>query len=91
MQFEWDENKRQEVIRERGVDILYVALMFENPVLTKPDDREDYGEQRFASLGHVDGEYFTLIHTPRKDKIRLITAWKVGKNGEREYKKCFPE
>ncbi len=91
MQFEWDEDKRQEVIREREVDILYAALMFENPVLVRPDDREDYGEERFAALGHVDGEYFTLIYTPRENKTRLITAWKVGKNGEKEYKKRFPE
>ncbi len=91
MQFEWDEEKRQEVIRERGVDILYAALMFENQVLVRVDDREDYGEERFAALGHVEGEFFTLIYTPRGNKTRLITAWKEGENGEKEYKKCITE
>jgi len=86
MQFEWDEEKRQEVIRERSVDILYAALIFENRVLVRVDDRQDYGEERFAALGHVDGEYFTLIYTSRGNKTRLVTAWKAGKNGEREYK-----
>ncbi len=85
MQFEWDEEKRQEVISERDIDILYAARIFENQVLVRIDDREDYGEERFAVLGHVDGEYYTLIYTPRGDKTRLITAWKVGKNGEKEY------
>ena len=65
--------------------------MFENPVLVRPDDRKDYGEERFAALGHVDGEYFTLIYTPREHKTRLIIAWKVGIHGEKEYKKRFPE
>jgi len=45
--------------------------------------------KHFAALGHVDGEYYTLIYTPRGDNTRLITAWKVGKNGEKEYKNCI--
>ena len=60
--------------------------MFENPVLIRADDRKDYGEERFTALGHVDGELFTLVFTPRGDKTRLVTAWKAGKNGERNYK-----
>jgi len=86
LEFEWDEEKRRQIIQERNVDILYAALMFENPVLIKIDDREDYGEERIIALGHVHGEFFTLVFTPRGDKTRLITAWKVGYNGEKEYK-----
>ena len=86
MEFEWDEEKRQQIIQERNVDILYAALMFENSVLTKVDDREDYGEERLIALGHVHGEFYTLVFTPRGDKIHLITAWKAGNNGEKEYK-----
>ena len=71
------------------MDILYAALMFENQVLVRVDDREDYGEERFIALGHVEGEFFTLIYTPRGNKTRLITAWTEGKNGEKEYKKCI--
>lgn len=40
--------------------------MFENQVLVRVDDREDYGEERFAALGHVEGEFFTLIYTPKR-------------------------
>ncbi|MGE3146815.1 MAG: hypothetical protein AB7K35_14650 [Pseudorhodoplanes sp.] len=46
MQFEWDEQKRRQVIRQRDVDILYAALIFESDVLTRLDDRRDYGEER---------------------------------------------
>ena len=86
MHFEWDEQKRQEVIDERGVDILYAARIFKNPVLVKPDIRNEYGESRFEALGHVDNEFFVLIYTMRGKMIRLITAWKAGRNGEKEYK-----
>lgn len=45
---EWDEEKREKVIKDRGVDFLYAALIFENPVFVARDDRSglDYGEDR---------------------------------------------
>ena len=51
MEFEWDENKRRRILEERGVDILYAALIFEGEVLSWVDDRRDYGEERRISLG----------------------------------------
>ena len=56
MEFEWDERKRRETLRKHGVDLLEAALIFEGPVLSRPDDRKDYGEIREVSLGMVDGE-----------------------------------
>ena len=79
MELEWDEHKRLDVIRKRGVDLLEAALIFEGPVLTRIDDREDYGEVRLISLGLVDGEPYILVHTERAGITRLITAWKGGK------------
>ncbi|NRA85928.1 MAG: BrnT family toxin [Rhizobiales bacterium] len=90
MEFEWDEDKRAETIKNRGVDLLYVAQIFNNPTLVKRDDRMDYGEKRFIALGHVEEEYFILVYTPIEDKVfRLITAWKAGRNGEKKYKAHF--
>ncbi|MBX3574713.1 MAG: BrnT family toxin [Mesorhizobium sp.] len=85
MQFEWDERKRQQVVKERGVDILYAALIFEGEVLTRIDDREDYGEERLISLGEVEGECFVVVHTERHGSTRLITAWKGGRDERAGY------
>ena len=85
MEFDWDENKRNEVFGRRGVDILYAALIFENHVLTWPDDRQDYGEKRLISLGLVDGEPYVVVHTERNGVTRLITAWKGGRNDFGKY------
>ena len=49
MDFEWDENKRRQVIEQRGVDMLYPALIFEGEVLSRLDDRENYGEIRLIT------------------------------------------
>ncbi len=46
MSFEWDEDKREANIRRHGVDFVRAAQMFSNPILERPDDREDYGEDR---------------------------------------------
>lgn len=83
--FEWDQRKREQVIRERGVDLLYAAQIFEGDVLTRIDDREDYGEIRLISLGMVENECFVVVHTRREDAIRLITAWKGGRDERSQY------
>lgn len=88
--FEWDEEKRQTVIETRQVDMLYAALIFDHPILIARDKRQDYGEERYIALGHVEEEFFYLVYTPVKENvIRLITAWKAGKHGEKKYKEHF--
>jgi len=85
MEFDYDERKRSQVIRERGVDILYAALIFEGDVLSRTDDRRDYGEVRRISLGMVGDECFVVVHAERDGVVRLITAWKGGRRERSEY------
>jgi uncharacterized protein len=85
MLFEWDEAKRSQVLAERKVDLLHAALIFEGAVFTAPDERLDYGEVRFRSVGLVDGECFVVVHTERDGVIRLITAWKGGRRERERY------
>jgi uncharacterized protein len=85
LEFEWHEQKRRAVIQEHGVDMLYAALIFEQPVLTRVDDRKDYGEVRLISLGMVADECFVVVHTKRKGRTRLITAWKGGRDDRAQY------
>ena len=90
MEFEWDEAKRRQTLEERGVDFLHAALIFEGPVLTRTDNRRDYGEVRLISLGLVDGEAFVVVHTPREGRTRIITAWKGGEKDHDHYTARFP-
>ena len=77
--------KREDVLRERGVDLLYAALIFEGETLDVVDDRNDYGEERIVSIGKVGEEYFTVVHVDRGDTIRIVTAWKGGRRAKRKY------
>lgn len=90
MKLDWDEDKRKSNLKKHGVDLLYAAFIFEGHTIMREDNRKDYGEVRFASLGLVDGVPYTVIHTERNGHIRLISAWKGGRKEYEEYKNSFP-
>jgi len=46
-----DRAKRRKNLRKHGVDLPGCMEAFDNPMLTREDDREAYGEQRLVSLG----------------------------------------
>ena len=54
MAFEWDVAKNQTNIRKHGVSFETAQRIFEGPVLTWFDDRKDYGEDRYISIGTVE-------------------------------------
>jgi uncharacterized DUF497 family protein len=52
----WDEAKRQATLRERGLDFADADRVFDGRAVTLPDDRRDYGEERFiTAVGFVAG------------------------------------
>ena len=89
--FEWDESKRIKNIAEHGIDFIDAAFIFqdETALLETVDDRTDYGEIRIRALGQVDNDWFIVVYTWRRQKRRIISAWKVNENGKRRYKNIF--
>ena len=85
MEFDWDEAKRQENLRRRQVDFAIAAQIFKGPVVTREDARRDYGERRFRAAGNFEGQTYVVAYTLRNEICHIITAWKVGKAGERRY------
>jgi uncharacterized DUF497 family protein len=59
--------------------------MFEGTVIEAEDRRSGYDEPRYRALGHVGDEYFVVAYTWRGGNRRLISAWKVGPDGQRRY------
>ena len=80
MQFTWDENKRLKNIQKHGIDFLDLTEVFEKPMLTRIDDRKDYGEARWIALGELDGNVVVLVYTERSDTTRIISARRATKN-----------
>ena len=51
------------------------------PTLTVEDDRQDYGEVRFITIGFLDDAMVVHVGTPRDDAYRVIS---MGRANERE-------
>jgi uncharacterized DUF497 family protein len=85
MRFEWDENKRKANIEKHGLDFLESEKIFENSVFTITDDRYDYGEDRFFTLGVLSGRIVALSHPERNNAIRVISLRKANKYEQERY------
>ena len=85
MEFEWDENKRKANIRKHGIDFVDIPVVFDGETVTIEDDRFAYGEQRFVTLGLLQGRVVAVVHTERADHIRIISARKATKYEQRSY------
>src|SRR5690606_28342012 len=85
MQFEWAEPKRHAVLLRRGIDFARAALIFFGDVVTEPDRRFPYGEDRFISIGKVGADHYVVAHTTIKDTVRIITCWRAGRRARNRY------
>jgi uncharacterized DUF497 family protein len=73
VEFEWDEDKNRENIRKHGLDFADAWQVFDAPMLTEIDNREDYGEERFVGIGFLKNFIVVLVFTEsEKDTIRVI-------------------
>ena len=85
MKFEWDESKRQINLSKHGIDFADLPPLFDGITVLLVDDRFDYGETRFTTLGLLNGIVFLVVHTETDETIRLISARKASKYEEEYY------
>jgi len=61
-------------------------------VLTTPNKRKDYGEDRFINIGPIgDDILVVVVHTDRAGVIRIISARKANKRERSKYHDYFKE
>ena len=85
MRIEFDEAKRAETIKARGLDIARAADVLAGATLTVEDDRHNYGEVRFITIGFLDDAMVVLVWTPRGDACRIISMRKANERERRLY------
>ena len=51
--FEWDEEKDRANRAKHGIGFEEATGIFTSPILTAPDTRQDYGEERLISYGSL--------------------------------------
>ena len=88
MNIVWNEIKRRENIRKHGIDFNDAVEIFNYPILTNIDNRQDYGEERWVGIGFMKGIITVIAYTENDDKniIRLISARKATKNECQRFK-----
>jgi uncharacterized protein len=87
MRFEWDEAKNRSNFDKHGLDFADAELVFAGPCVTFVDDRFDYGEQRFVTLGLLTGRLVTIAHAPRREATRIISMRKANRREQKIYQK----
>ena len=75
---EYDEQKRQTTLKQRGLDFAHADEVFQGVHYTLEDDRYEYGEQRFITIGHMQGRMVVTAWTPRGNRKRIISLRKAN-------------
>jgi uncharacterized DUF497 family protein len=73
VRIDFDPAKRDLVLRERGIDFASAAEVFAGRHVTAPDERRDYGEARFITVGLLADRVVAIVWTPRGDARRVIS------------------
>ena len=71
MDIEYDPEKRKRTLSERGLDFARAAEVFAGHHFTAEDEREDYFEQRFITVGLLDGRMVVMVWTRRGSAHRI--------------------
>lgn len=90
MKYEWDDVKRKHNLKKHGIDFADAESLFDNFTLTIEDIRLSYGEQRFSTIGLLNGRVVVVVHPERKDAIRIISIRKATRNEQKMYFTEFP-
>ena len=86
--FEWDDSKRESNYQKHHIDFPDIVSIFDDPShLTRQDKRNNYGEDRFQTMGKIMGIFILVVWTRRQENIRLISARKAHKKEIIEYEK----
>ena len=90
MHVEWDQAKNRRNIRKHGIDFADVQDMFSHPMLTLLDDRYDYSEPRWISIGRLQTQIAVVVYTERcQGVVRIISARKATRYEVRNYEQAI--
>ena len=84
MKLSWDEDKRRRTLKERGLDFARCSEVFEGPTLSFEDDRRDYGEQRWVTVGLLDTRLVCIVSTDVSDECTRIISMRDATRRERK-------
>ena len=83
---EFDPAKAQANLRKHKVSFAHAEQALRDPMALTIEDPDSEAEQRFVTLGaDALGRVLVVVHTPRGDRIRLISARKASPGEVEQY------
>ena len=86
MRITFHEGKRGLTLEDRGLDFADARKVFEGRELTQTDSRRDYGEERYQTIGWLDGAMVMVVWTPRGDGRHVISMRKCNERERKRYR-----
>ena len=87
MKVEFDPDKRNLTLAERGLDFLDAPMIFDGTERTAPDLRFDYPEPRHLTYGYLHGRLIAVVWTEIVNGIRVISMRKANEREQASFLK----
>jgi len=88
VEFEWDEEKRWKILKERNLDFADAFQFFDGrPVIHQPTPSGE--DDRRKSIALFDGAFFTIIWMWRGAAIRVTSMRRSHEQEERKYRSIY--
>jgi uncharacterized protein len=81
----YDPQKRVETLVNRGLDFEDAPLIFDGDFYEQVDDRRDYGEVRWLTVGLLRGRLVMVVWTSRGDARHIISMRKCNEREQKGY------
>jgi|SRR5437868_449082 len=92
MRFTWDEAKNRSNLRNHGISFDTAARVFFDPLHISRQDRIVEGEERWQTIGMIDGVLLVLVAysviDQEEEVIRIISARRATKPERIEYEEA---
>lgn len=83
---EFDPEKARANAQKHKVSFAHAEQALRDPNACTIEDPDAVGERRFVTLGmDALGRVLVVVHTPRGDRVRLISARKASKGETEQY------
>ena len=86
MRITFDPIKRGRTLAERGLDFAQAKEVFAGKTFTREDDRFDYGEDRWITVGLLDQRMVVVVWTQRGKTRHVISMRKANEREQATYR-----
>lgn len=87
MPITYDPAKRAQTLAARGLDFKDAVKVFDGLEMTRLDEREDYGEDRYQTMGLLDGRLVMVVWTPRGEDCHVMSMRKCNEREKARFRR----